>query len=116
MLFRSPQKLEGSVSCRDNVASMNWTSSRGGQLYTVSAVGTDGHVDKCSSFENTCDLTGLRCGQHYTAAVVANDSTCNSPPSNKVDLRTGGYTHTHTQVHTHTHRYTHTQTYRSYIR
>ncbi|XP_062308247.1 uncharacterized protein LOC134012721 [Osmerus eperlanus] len=84
----TPQKLEGSVTCRDNVGSMNWTSSRGGQLYTVTAVGTDGHVDKCSSFENTCDLTGLRCGQHYTAAVVANDSTCNSPPSNKVDLRT----------------------------
>lgn len=69
---------------------MSWNYSRGaGHLYRVRAVGTDGHVDECSSPENQCDLTGLRCGQHYTAAVMAEDRDCTSKPSDSVRIKTG---------------------------
>ncbi|KAL7397583.1 hypothetical protein ABVT39_024505 [Epinephelus coioides] len=83
-----PQDLKASLSCRDNVASMTWNQSRGGQLYRVRAVGTDGHVDECSSHENQCDLTGLHCGQHYTATVMAEDQDCQSKLSDSVTIRT----------------------------
>ncbi|XP_044055462.1 uncharacterized protein LOC122877670 [Siniperca chuatsi] len=84
-----PQNLKASLSCSDNVASMSWNYSRGvGQLYRVRAVGTDGHVDECSSHENHCDLTGLHCGQHYIATVMAEDRDCKSKPSERVTIKT----------------------------
>ncbi|XP_034066039.1 uncharacterized protein LOC117542456 [Gymnodraco acuticeps] len=83
-----PQNLKSSLSCSNNVASMSWNYSRGGQVYRVSAVSTDGHVDKCSSFENQCDLTGLSCGEYYTATVLAEDQDCLSKLSNSVTIKT----------------------------
>ena len=84
-----PQNLKSRLSCSNNVASMLWNDSRGGQVYRVSAVSTDGHVDKCSSFENQCDLTGLSCGEYYTATVLAEDQDCLSKPSDSVTIKTG---------------------------
>lgn len=85
-----PQNLKANLSCSNNVASMSWNYSRGaGQLYRVRAVGADGHVDECSSNENQCDLTGLRCGQHYTATVLAEHRDCKSKPSDSVTIKTG---------------------------
>lgn len=87
-----PDNLEASLSCSDNVASMSWNSNLGGQLYHVTAVGTDGHVDKCTSYEKKCDLTGLRCGQYYTATVMAEDRDCRSKLSDSVTIKTGMHT------------------------
>lgn len=84
-----PDNLEAKLSCSDNVASMSWNYSKGGQLYHVRAVSTDGHVDECTSHENHCDLTGLRCGQYYTASVMAEDRDCRSKPSDSVQIKTG---------------------------
>ncbi|XP_029988577.1 fibronectin-like [Sphaeramia orbicularis] len=83
-----PQNLQASLSCSNNVASMSWNYSRGGQFFKVKAVSTDGHEDECSNFENQCDLTGLQCGKVYTATVVAEDSDCKSKPSDSVTIKT----------------------------
>uniref|UniRef100_A0A3B4UUE8 Fibronectin type-III domain-containing protein n=1 Tax=Seriola dumerili TaxID=41447 RepID=A0A3B4UUE8_SERDU len=84
----TPQNLNASLSCSDNVASMSWDKSNGGQLYRVRAVTADGHEDECVSPENQCDLTGLRCGQYYTATVMAEDMDCESKPSDSVMIKT----------------------------
>ncbi|KAM9761579.1 uncharacterized protein fndc7b [Menidia menidia] len=83
-----PENLQSSLSCRDNVASMSWSHSKGGQLYSVKALGTDGHVDECRSPDNECDLTNLHCGQYYTATVTAEDVECKSKPSESVTIKT----------------------------
>uniref|UniRef100_A0A8D3DKS8 Fibronectin type-III domain-containing protein n=1 Tax=Scophthalmus maximus TaxID=52904 RepID=A0A8D3DKS8_SCOMX len=82
-----PQNLSASVSCSDNVASMSWDYSRGGQLYRVRAVSADGHEVECVSHQNQCDLTDLHCGQHYTATVTAEDIDCESKPSGSVTIK-----------------------------
>lgn len=85
-----PQDLKANLSCSNNVASMSWNYTREvGHLYRVRAVGTDGHVDECTSHNNQCDLTGLHCGQHYTATVTAEDRDCGSKPSDNVTIKTG---------------------------
>ncbi|XP_071342815.1 uncharacterized protein [Trachinotus anak] len=84
----APQNLKANLSCSDNVASMSWDYSRGGQLYRVTAVAPDGHEDECVSLQNQCELTGLRCGQHYTATVTAEDIDCKSQPSDSVMIKT----------------------------
>lgn len=68
---------------------MSWNSSRLGQVYRVKAVAADGHMHECSSFEDQCDLTGLHCGQYYTATVVAENQDCKSKPSDSVTFKTG---------------------------
>ncbi|KAI3368520.1 hypothetical protein L3Q82_025527 [Scortum barcoo] len=84
-----PQDLQASLSCSNNVASMWWNHSRGaGHLYRVRAVGTDGHVDECSTPDNQCDLTSLRCGRYYDATVTAEDRDCTSKSSDSVRIKT----------------------------
>ncbi|XP_059196342.1 uncharacterized protein LOC131977156 [Centropristis striata] len=83
-----PQNLQASLSCSDNVASMTWNHSRGGQYYRVRAVAADDHMHECSSHENKCDLTDLHCGEYYTATVMAEDSDCQSNQSDSVTIKT----------------------------
>lgn len=84
-----PQYLKANLSCSENVASVSWNQSRGGQLYRVRAVGGDGHEDQCISYDSHCDLTGLHCGQTYRVTVAAEDITCRSKPSDSVTIKTG---------------------------
>ncbi|XP_006797927.2 uncharacterized protein LOC102776891 [Neolamprologus brichardi] len=92
LMFRTvpcvPENLKASLSCSNNVAYMSWSSIKGGQLFSVKAVGTDGHVDECRVPDNECELTNLHCGQYYTATVSAEDMTCMSKPSENVTIKT----------------------------
>ncbi|XP_061739473.1 uncharacterized protein LOC133540674 [Nerophis ophidion] len=83
-----PQKLQASLSCHDNTASMSWNDSYGAQTYHVRATSTTGETDECSTHDTQCDLTGLSCGRLYTASVTAEDSDCQSQPSQSVTIRT----------------------------
>ncbi|CAB1419900.1 unnamed protein product [Pleuronectes platessa] len=83
-----PQNLQASLSCSDNVASVSWDYSKGGQVYQVTAVSAGGHEDQCETFMNQCELTGLLCGRLYNATVTAEDYDCRSRPSESVTIRT----------------------------
>ncbi|KAJ8279126.1 hypothetical protein COCON_G00061920 [Conger conger] len=84
----TPQNLAASVSCSNNEAKATWTSSRGGQMYIVKASDGDGHTATCNSFENSCDLSQLQCGQMYNLTVVAEDSSCTSVQSESAEFKT----------------------------
>ncbi|KAJ8277963.1 hypothetical protein GJAV_G00082190 [Gymnothorax javanicus] len=84
----TPENLAANVSCSNNVATATWNSSNGGQLYIVNAYGSDGHSTFCNSFDTSCDLSSLQCGQNYTITVVAEDSTCTSAESLPAKLKT----------------------------
>ncbi|KAG7513796.1 fibronectin type III domain-containing protein 7 [Solea senegalensis] len=83
-----PDNLEASLNCINNVATMTWDYSKGWGLYRVRAVSADGHEDECISFQKECELTGLRCGQLYTATVTVEDQGCKSRPSESVTIKT----------------------------
>ncbi|XP_053096527.1 uncharacterized protein LOC113530559 [Pangasianodon hypophthalmus] len=84
-----PPRINATVSCTDNVVSVRWTSSAGGQLYTVNAVSMNGtFTDSCNGFDGSCDLRGLVCGLQYTATVVAQHSSCLSLPSPPTLIKT----------------------------
>ncbi|XP_054646058.1 uncharacterized protein LOC129188936 [Dunckerocampus dactyliophorus] len=83
-----PQNLQSSLSCIDNMASMSWNHTNGGQMYRVRATSMTGEMDECSTHETKCDLTGLSCGQLYAASVTAENSDCQSEPSESVTIKT----------------------------
>ncbi|KAG5847415.1 hypothetical protein ANANG_G00125810 [Anguilla anguilla] len=83
-----PQNLMSSTSCVDAVATMMWNISKGGVLYSVEATGSDGHAVACTSAGDSCDLTGLHCGQSYIVTMTAGDDTCSSAPTQPVTVTT----------------------------
>lgn len=84
-----PQNLKGNLSCSDNVAHVSWDQSKGGQLYRVRAVSSDGHEDECISYDSQCELIHLECGQSYTVTVTAEDIDCRSKPSDSITIKSG---------------------------
>lgn len=89
-----PQNLMANLSCSDNMASTSWSYGPVlGQLFTVTAVSSDGHTDQCISREIGCDLTGLLCGRHYTTTALVEHSDCKSKPSNSITIKTGMCSH-----------------------
>ncbi|XP_076840783.1 uncharacterized protein fndc7b [Brachyhypopomus gauderio] len=85
----TPLGLNATMSCSNNVATLSWLPSAGGQIYTVYAVDeTHSLTDSCESLDVSCDLIALACGRRYTATVVARDGVCTSPPSWPAHIRT----------------------------
>ncbi|XP_041914101.1 uncharacterized protein LOC121678548 [Alosa sapidissima] len=84
----TPETLEASMRCSDHVAVLSWSLSSGGQMFQVEAASASGNTAGCATHEGQCELSGLLCGQVYNATVVAQDSTCTSPPSQSVNIRT----------------------------
>ncbi|XP_055077523.1 fibronectin type III domain-containing protein 7-like [Periophthalmus magnuspinnatus] len=83
-----PEKLDYRLNCGNNLASMSWNHSLGGQLYFVTAVSDNNYVDQCYSHENHCELRNLQCGQTYAVNVTAEDMDCSSKPSDNVFIKT----------------------------
>lgn len=75
--------------CGHDTASLDWEASAGAVFYIASAVHADGTVRTCSASDTQCQIQGLRCGQTYTASVVATNMRCNSSESARVTLETG---------------------------
>ncbi|XP_016319981.1 serine-rich adhesin for platelets-like [Sinocyclocheilus anshuiensis] len=82
-----PQNVLASVSCSSNIASVTWGSSRGAELYTVTASSANGLSANCTSTSTSCDLLTLTCGQSYTITVKAKGSNCSSGNSAPVQVQ-----------------------------
>ncbi|KAJ8274470.1 hypothetical protein COCON_G00090950 [Conger conger] len=83
-----PQITRSSLDCHTNVASLAWTTGSNVTEVVVNATSTLGHEAWCSSANATCQLTGLQCGQTYTAVATARGDQCGSGPSSGVDIIT----------------------------
>ncbi|KAK1803500.1 hypothetical protein P4O66_020926, partial [Electrophorus voltai] len=70
----SPQHF--SVHYSLSIAQFLWDDSTGVQSYTAVAVTPQGHSESCSSWDTTCTLSALTCGQTYNVTVTANSHVC----------------------------------------
>nr|XP_023660253.1 fibronectin type III domain-containing protein 7-like [Paramormyrops kingsleyae] len=84
----SPQILEATLRCGDNMATVTWNRSRGAERYLVKATSSDDHQASCISRGDTCYLRSLSCGKIYTVTVRAEDRTCSSAWSHPVEIKT----------------------------
>lgn len=77
-----------SLTGQDNIVS--WSPVAGAETFVATATANDGHNYTCNSTSsNSCNLTGLPCGENYTITVVTVDGGCWSEPSSAVVLKTG---------------------------
>uniref|UniRef100_A0A9J8DFI8 Fibronectin type-III domain-containing protein n=1 Tax=Cyprinus carpio carpio TaxID=630221 RepID=A0A9J8DFI8_CYPCA len=72
-----PTKVNVSLSCGSDTASVSWAASSGRvSYYTVTAVDDNGHTLTCNSSSTSCDISGLSCGQAYNVSVTAMSVDC----------------------------------------
>uniref|UniRef100_A0A9J8D0Q5 Fibronectin type III domain-containing protein 7 n=1 Tax=Cyprinus carpio carpio TaxID=630221 RepID=A0A9J8D0Q5_CYPCA len=72
-----PTKVNVSLSCGSDTASVFWAASSGRvSYYTVTAVDDNGHTLTCNSSSTSCDISGLSCGQAYNVSVTAMSVDC----------------------------------------
>ncbi|KAI3375007.1 hypothetical protein L3Q82_021535, partial [Scortum barcoo] len=83
-----PTSFSASVDCSQDSARVNWTMSIGAIFYSAVAEDTDGNLHSCNSMGTSCLIEGLRCGQNYTASIIATNLKCNSTASEEVSFMT----------------------------
>ncbi|KAJ8376161.1 hypothetical protein SKAU_G00067410 [Synaphobranchus kaupii] len=83
-----PQNVTAVKDCSSDSVTVNWEFSHGAIFYVASAAHADGTVHTCSAVSTRCSIQGLRCGQTYSAFVLATNLKCNSSDSARVTVET----------------------------
>lgn len=78
------------LDCYTNSALLDWAFAEGAMSYTATAWSSSGHTSTCSSNHTNCELKDLHCGQTYNVTTVASNENCSSPPSNSLEVESGG--------------------------
>ena len=68
--------LSVEVDCNNDMAQFFWSWSDGAHSYQVTATGSDGALASCETEENSCNVTGLQCGQTYNVSLRAINDNC----------------------------------------
>ncbi|XP_069798450.1 fibronectin type III domain-containing protein 7-like [Narcine bancroftii] len=84
----TPSNVHTQLDCDTNEANIIWDKDDGAINYIVSANGGDGTQTTCASVHTNCWLSDLKCGQMYTATIIASSYMCNSSRSTPVKIET----------------------------
>ncbi|XP_036410759.1 fibronectin-like [Megalops cyprinoides] len=84
----TPQNVTSVRDCGSDYITLDWEMSAGAVFYIASAVHADGTMRTCNAMATECRIEGLRCGQTYTAFVIATNFKCNSSESVRVTAET----------------------------
>lgn len=84
-----PGDVEPRLDCSTGVAHVQWTASRGAQLYSVRARGVEEHESGCETESQSCVLAELMCGFTYNISVTAINSVCNVSQSAITQMKAG---------------------------
>ncbi|MCJ8742018.1 hypothetical protein PDJAM_G00077320 [Pangasius djambal] len=84
----APQAVNVRPQCDTESMLVSWARSNLAQSYYLTATGSDGDIQNCSSTTENCTLSRLRCGQPYTLSVIASDGNCTSPASQALTFNT----------------------------
>lgn len=83
-----PSSVSTSYDCDANTVTIGWDDSDGSVSFVAMLQGA-GHMDSCQTSGTNCSVTGMPCGQNYSATVKAVSSHCNSSYSSPSELYTG---------------------------
>ncbi|XP_048845072.1 uncharacterized protein fndc7rs1 isoform X3 [Brienomyrus brachyistius] len=84
----TPSNIQNRLDCGSNNLTVSWDPNPDPLNYSVSVRSADGTVQFCSSWNTSCIIGSLICGQNYTFNVTASSNDCRSPPSMTQTIRT----------------------------
>ncbi|XP_077060714.1 uncharacterized protein fndc7b [Siphateles boraxobius] len=77
----APQNVSRFLDCASNSLNVSWALGLRALNYTVLTRTTGGAVLSCTTTTSSCVVTGLQCGQNYTAVITATNGECQGPES-----------------------------------
>lgn len=75
----APQNVSRFLDCASNSLNVSWALGLRALNYTVLTRTTGGAVLSCTTTASSCIVTGLQCGQNYTAVITATNGECQGP-------------------------------------
>ncbi|XP_072560360.1 uncharacterized protein [Paramormyrops kingsleyae] len=84
----TPSNVQNRLDCGSNNLTVSWDPNLDLLNYSVSIRSADGTVQFCSTWNTSCTIGSLICGQNYTLNVTASSNDCRSPPSVTQTVRT----------------------------
>lgn len=76
--------------CSNDTGVVSWEEGEGVSSYMVRAFGPNGHKIQCDTFETSCELLNMQCGQLYNLTVTALDEQCDNSHT-YLNLQSGKY-------------------------
>ncbi|XP_073669082.1 fibronectin type III domain-containing protein 7-like [Paramisgurnus dabryanus] len=75
-----PTYMDTSTNCQTDVLTSNWDASNGALQYRVDAFGNRGNYSHyvCNSVTQSCNISGIQCGESLTMLITAMDDECSS--------------------------------------
>lgn len=72
--------METTTNCQTDVLTSNWDGAEGALRYKVDVFGNRGNHSQymCHSTTQSCDVTGIHCGESLTMLITAFDDECSS--------------------------------------
>lgn len=72
-----PAELHVDVECSSDVAAVvSWNVSYGAANFSLTAIISGSLQTLCTTQHNTCNVTGLSCGETYNLSLTANNDQC----------------------------------------
>ncbi|XP_037642392.1 tenascin-N-like [Sebastes umbrosus] len=73
-----PREVEVEVDCKsDGAAVVSWNTTYGAANFSLTAIVSGSLQTLCATQHNSCNVTGLSCGETYNVSFTASNSQCN---------------------------------------
>lgn len=84
-----PREVEVDVKCHSDAAAVvSWNATRGAANFSLTAIISGELRTLCVTQQNTCNVTGLSCGETYNLSLTASNTQCSVAAPTHVNLTT----------------------------
>lgn len=82
-----PAELHVDVECSSDVAAVvSWNASYGSANFSLTAIISGTFQTLCTTQHNTCNVTGLSCGETYNLSLTASNDQCSLAAPTRTNL------------------------------
>lgn len=72
-----PREVEVEIDCNsDGAAVMSWNATHGTSNFSLTAMVSGSLQTLCATEQNSCNVTGLSCGETYNLSLTASNQQC----------------------------------------
>lgn len=82
-----PSQVQATIDCAGKRVLVSWLSSRFSGFYMARMADQSGGLLNCTTMNNSCWVSGLKCGQVYNITVTYNNGLFNCPNKISVPIR-----------------------------
>ncbi|XP_058478916.1 mucin-4-like [Solea solea] len=74
-----PENVQTTYECLSDKLITAWDLADGADSYTVEIKGNTDESYNCTTTSNSCEITGMPCGEHFSVWISASNEMCTTP-------------------------------------